>query len=204
MPQLRPAPRKRPVQERARTTVAALIEAAARILEQRGREGFSTNAVAELAGVSVGSLYQYFPSKESLLGALIVRETDLLIADARAALDEETGQAALTTLIRACVAHQLRRPTLARLLDFEEAALPDDPETSRVADEFQQLGLALFSRPDLASQSSLLVTTQDVMAIIKGMIDAAGVKGETAENDLIARVERGVRGYLGLAWQNDC
>ncbi|NDW03414.1 TetR/AcrR family transcriptional regulator [Jiella pacifica] len=192
----RPRPRKQPIQERAQATVAALVEAAARILEENGRAGFSTNAVAERAGVSIGSLYQYFPSKEALLSALIVRETNLLIAEAKTALDEPTGRAALTRLIRACVAHQLRRPALARLLDFEEAVLPRDIETARVAEEFRQIGLSLFSRPDLTSQEPPLVVTQDVMAIIKGMIDAAGERGETIQIDLAARVERAVLGYL--------
>ncbi|WP_102961265.1 TetR/AcrR family transcriptional regulator [Mangrovicella endophytica] len=196
MAQQRPSPRKRPTQGRAQATVAALVEAAARILEQDGREGFSTNAVAERAGVSIGSLYQYFSSKEALLGALIVRETDLLIAEAKAALVEPTGRAALATLIRACVSHQLRRPALARLLDFEEAVLPGDTETARVAEEFRQIGLLLFSRSDLAPQEPVTVVTQDVMAIIKGMIDAAGERGETVQVDLAVRVERAVLGYL--------
>lgn len=199
MSQQRPIPRKQAVQERSKATVAALIEAAARILEQHGREGFSTNAVAERAGVSIGSLYQYFPSKEALLGALIVRETNLLIVEAKAALNEPTGRGALTTLIRACVAHQLRRPALARLLDFEEAILPGDEETARVADEFRQIGLSLFKRPDLTSREPTAIVTQDVMAIIKGMIDAAGERGETARSDLAARVERAVLGYLTYA-----
>lgn len=199
MTKQRPSPRKQPVQERAQATVAAMVEAAARILEQQGRGGFSTNAVAERAGVSIGSLYQYFPGKEALIGALIVRETNLLIVEAKAALDEPTSRAALTTLVRACVAHQLRRPALARLLDFEEAILPTDIETARVAEEFRQIGLSLFSRSDLTSQEPTAVVTQDVMAIIKGMIDAAGERGEIDQMDLAARVERAVLGYLTYA-----
>ncbi|MCP6571139.1 TetR/AcrR family transcriptional regulator, partial [Klebsiella pneumoniae] len=51
-----------------------MLEAAARILESLGFAGFNTNAVAELAGVSIGSLYQYFPSKDALIVELIRRE----------------------------------------------------------------------------------------------------------------------------------
>ena len=61
------SPRKRPKQDRSRTTVEALIEATARIVAKEGRGRLSTNRIAEVAGVSVGSLYQYFPNKESLL-----------------------------------------------------------------------------------------------------------------------------------------
>jgi AcrR family transcriptional regulator len=63
----RRAPRKRPAQERSKETVRAILEAAARILRKDGYEGTNVNRVAELAGVSVGSLYQYFPSKEALV-----------------------------------------------------------------------------------------------------------------------------------------
>ncbi len=60
-------PRKLPKQDRSRTTVDYLVEATARILTDEGIEHLSTNRIAELAGVSVGSLYQYFPNKEALL-----------------------------------------------------------------------------------------------------------------------------------------
>ena len=59
--------RKEPRQERARATVEAILEAAARILDRQGWKGFTTNAVAEVAGVSIGSLYQYFPNKAASL-----------------------------------------------------------------------------------------------------------------------------------------
>jgi AcrR family transcriptional regulator len=65
--------RKLPVQERSRVTVDALLEATARILVKEGFDHASTNRVAAVAGVSVGSLYQYFPSKEALVAALIDR-----------------------------------------------------------------------------------------------------------------------------------
>ncbi len=67
-----PAPRKRPRQARSFATFEAILEAAARILESLGFAGFNTNAVAELAGVSIGSLYQYFPSKEALIVELFL------------------------------------------------------------------------------------------------------------------------------------
>lgn len=66
-----PAPmRKQPRQARSRTTVDAIVQAGARILGQRGWAGFTTNAVAEAAGVSIGSLYQYFPDKHALIDAI--------------------------------------------------------------------------------------------------------------------------------------
>jgi AcrR family transcriptional regulator len=56
-----------PAQQRSKETVRAMLEAAARILARDGYDRTNVNHVAELAGVSVGSLYQYFPSKEALV-----------------------------------------------------------------------------------------------------------------------------------------
>ncbi|MFY0569875.1 TetR/AcrR family transcriptional regulator [Archangium lansingense] len=69
----RSAPRKRPRQERAKATVETILEAAAHVLVTSGYEGTTTKAVAERAGVSIGSLYQYFPSKEALVAMLLER-----------------------------------------------------------------------------------------------------------------------------------
>src|SRR6201992_3416629 len=61
------APRKQPKQERSARLVEAILQAAIRVLERDGAAAFTTIRVAERAGVSVGSLYQYFPNKESIL-----------------------------------------------------------------------------------------------------------------------------------------
>src|ERR1700733_3072385 len=77
--------RKTPAQKRSVATVAAILEAAARILETRGLDAYSTNAVAARAGVSIGSLYQYFPSKDAITRALISRGAEELLADIKTA-----------------------------------------------------------------------------------------------------------------------
>ena len=61
------APRKQPQQERSSRLVEAILQAAVRVLERHGAAGFNTIRVAAQAGVSVGSLYQYFPNKQSIL-----------------------------------------------------------------------------------------------------------------------------------------
>lgn len=185
-----------PKQARSLETVKVIVEAAARILEQGGPDGFSTNAVAERAGVSIGSLYQYFPRKEALIGALIARETAWLIAGAEAATAEPSGAAALSALIQSCIAHQFRRPALARLLDFEEARLPFDADTKQVSERFRATLSDVLRRPDLPRQPDGDAAARDVMAIIKGMVDTAGVHGETDQRTLATRVQRAVFGYL--------
>ena len=79
-------PRKIASQERSRATVDALLEATTRILLREGYDQASTNKIAEVAGVSIGSLYQYFPSKEALVAAVIDRHTQEISQVVRKAL----------------------------------------------------------------------------------------------------------------------
>ncbi len=71
-------PRKRPHQQRSAATVDAILEAAARILERKGLDALTTNVVAELAGISIGSLYQYVPGKAVILAELMDGGTNLI------------------------------------------------------------------------------------------------------------------------------
>jgi len=73
-------PRRRPRQARAQATVDAIVKATARVLVEEGYDRASTNRVALAAGVSIGSLYQYFPSKEALVAALVEDHTDKMEA----------------------------------------------------------------------------------------------------------------------------
>src|ERR1700742_4874000 len=81
-------PRKNASQERSRATVEALVDATARILVKEGFDKASTNRIAEVAGVSVGSLYQYFPSKEALVAAVIERHQQEIMQVVRGELAE--------------------------------------------------------------------------------------------------------------------
>ncbi len=74
--QVRMTARKRPRQDRSRATVDTILEATAQVLIRAGFEGLTTNTVAEVAGVSIGSVYQYFPNKMALVSALIERHLD--------------------------------------------------------------------------------------------------------------------------------
>jgi AcrR family transcriptional regulator len=80
MNQTRPkTPRKRPSQERSRVTVDAILEATTRILQKEGYEAASTNRIAREAGVSVGSFYQYFPTREAVMADLADRQADKML-----------------------------------------------------------------------------------------------------------------------------
>ena len=195
-------PRKAPVQARSAATVAIILEAAARILERDGLGGYSTNAVARVAGVSVGSLYQYFPGKDAITRALILEETRVLLAEVDAVDATAGGHDALRRIIAAAAVHQLRRPVLARLLDQEEGRLTPGSERRSVGDQLLvKIRLCLVAS-DLTNVSPSTAAA-DVLAIIKGMVDAAGARGETEEAPLRTRVERAVFGYLEAARPHD-
>ncbi|MFO0597781.1 MAG: TetR/AcrR family transcriptional regulator [Myxococcaceae bacterium] len=80
------APRKSPAQARSRQLVADVLEAAIRVLKRHGAAGFTTIRVAQTAGISVGSLYQYFPNKESILFRLQADEWEATWGSVRARL----------------------------------------------------------------------------------------------------------------------
>jgi AcrR family transcriptional regulator len=87
-------PRKKPRQVRSQQTVDVLLEATARVLVKTGYDRASTNRIAEEAGVSVGSLYQYYPNKEALVAALIERHSGQI----RALVLEQMGRVACAPL----------------------------------------------------------------------------------------------------------
>ena len=189
-------PRKAPRQRRSAVTVEAILEAAARILETKGPAGYTTNAVAERAGVSIGSLYQYFPGKEALTGALIERETGQLIEEAMPVPGED-GKTAIGRWITAAVAHQLRRPVLARILDFEEGLHPEAYGVYALRDRAVAMLEKVLASPDLPPQPDAKIAAGDILAMVRGMIDAAGDRGEMDRYGLEQRVGRAVFGYLG-------
>lgn len=198
MSEILPDPRKRPRQARSVATFEAILEAAARILESLGFAGFNTNAVAELAGVSIGSLYQYFPSKESLIVELIRRERAQLsnhIAEAIKQHQAADLKEKLKLIIQAAVQHQLSRLQLARTLEFAFELIGKDVEESELQYELETIISDLFMRSGISQAQTV---AQDVIALSKGMINAAGIAGESDLNHLQQRVEKAVFGYLDL------
>jgi AcrR family transcriptional regulator len=112
-------PRKNASQERSRATVDALVEATARILVREGFDKASTNRIAEVAGVSVGSLYQYYPGKEALVAAVIDRHRQDIMRVVRGTLADVVAQP-LEIAVRKLVAVAIRAhridPRLHRVL----------------------------------------------------------------------------------------
>jgi AcrR family transcriptional regulator len=100
-----PRPRRKAKQVRARETVEIVLEAAARVLLDQGYAHATTNRIAERAGVSVGTLYEYFANKEEIFEALIKRELECIVVAVRSQeqrpddpVDERIGQLILASM----------------------------------------------------------------------------------------------------------
>ena len=116
---MRTKPRKSPSQQRSQLTVAALLKATAHILVKEGYESASTNRIAAAAGVSIGSLYQYFPSKEALVAAVVDRHMQEMLELLRAAVDrvrEQPVEAATRELVKVMIDAHRVDPRLHRAL----------------------------------------------------------------------------------------
>ncbi len=117
--QVRTTPRKRPRQSRSQATVDSLLEATARVLVRDGFDGLTTNAVAVTSGVSIGSLYQYFPNKEALVAALIEQHIEkmnsLVLAELAAVATLPIGEAARRVIELTIKMHTID-PKLHRVL----------------------------------------------------------------------------------------
>lgn len=178
--------------------VETILEAAARILEVGGLAAFNTNAVADRAGVSVGSLYQYFPGKEALLTALIRRKRSELMAGIereRALASRKDLPSVVDGFIRAAIVHQLDRPRLAASLEYAEAMLPIDMETETLKRAIVDAVASVLSLHGVRDPET---AARDLAALTRGMVDSAGLFGETDMASLEHRVRRAVFGYLGL------
>jgi AcrR family transcriptional regulator len=115
----RVVPRKQPRQERSQATVEAILTATARILVKEGFDRASTNRIAEQAGVSIGSLYQYFPSKEALVTTLMQRHIDEisnLVSGAVERLSDAPIPAAMREIVDLMICAHAIDPQLHKVL----------------------------------------------------------------------------------------
>jgi AcrR family transcriptional regulator len=194
-------PRKRPRQARSEATVEALLTAATRVLSSDGLKGFNTNRVAEVAGVSVGSLYQYYPNKAALTAALIAR-TQTALADGLEARIAGLAGASLAEAIAdlACMAvnQQYGEARLAAALDHEERHLPV-PEIAEARLRMTAAVERLLERhrDEIATGLSPRAAA-DCLALSRAMVEADALAGSEPDPDLAARVCRALLGYLTL------
>jgi AcrR family transcriptional regulator len=199
------SPRKRASQERSRATVDALIEATARILVNDGFDRASTNRIAQAAGVSVGSLYQYYPSKEALVAAVIERHNQEIMTGVYAALAEvETlplEEAARRLIAAAVEAHRVN-PGLHRVLAEQT------PRTGALenVDAFNGEAYGLFRSYLERHRAEIRVVDLDLAAFVcvtsiealthTAVLHRADMLSDAAVETLVDEATRLVVGYL--------
>lgn len=158
----RKQPSKRPLrtarQARSKATVDAIVEAAARILARSGWTGFNTNAVAQQAGVSIGSVYEYFADKQAILDAILDRHLsagDASVAEAARAIlpDSSPGEVAAAVVAGFIRLHR------------------DDPRLHRVLAE---VPLSAFQRGRIAALRTNIIGI--VANALSGAVDAPELK----------------------------
>lgn len=171
--------RKKPTQARAAATVEAIVEAAAQILQKDGEEALTTAKIADRAGVSIGSVYQYFPNKDAVLLAVIRKEREMIGAEVARKIVEiepKTGEdvvrGVIATLLVAFRPRRRRRKVVALM-----ASLSVDRDDSGLAlrDRIGNLIVAASRQyPDMASRplsgTSAYVLTRAVLGAIRSAV----------------------------------
>jgi AcrR family transcriptional regulator len=192
-------PRKIPLQSRSTATRDAILQASVLILTCEGVNAFNTNRVAEVAGISIGSLYQYYPNKAALFTALsieqhaqLLKKIEILVSQ----VEKLTLDKAVDKLLVTVLTHQFENPELARVLDYAERELAVTDEVLVQKSLFVAYITEILIRYRAQVKGDLRIAALDVLTITKALIDEAECRGETNSVVLRNRVKRGVLGYL--------
>jgi len=196
--------RKKPRQQRSRATYDAILEAAAQLFGQLGYQATTTNKVAEKAGVSIGSLYQYFPHKEALILALSeqhMEQSGAVLGAVFQRLDRERPgvEQTLTLLIDTTVALHRHNPAMHRLL-FEQT-----PRSAELMARFRRLESMMAAAAavqllrlgigGLHPQARALLLVQAIEAQVHGAVLAP--PDNLTADELIGEIKRLWRAALG-------
>jgi len=171
-------PRKRPVQARSHETVATIVAATFRVLDDDG-EALTTTRVAEVAGVSVGTLYQYFPNRDALINGALAEHLEAAIGAVESAAAEAEALAltpalAAERMVRAFLAVKADRAPISRVLNrvFGIGKLDDRPVV-RAASQRAQRAIARALAAGRAIDPALAQRAEIACAALEGVVRAA-------------------------------
>lgn len=171
--------RKAPRQQRSRATVDAIVEAAARVLARRGWARFTTNEAAAVAGVSIGSLYQYFPNKLALAEAIRRRHLDEVLAVLPAASGEPVGlERRVERLIDGVVAAHAVDQALHRVLLDEVPLAPRSSQERFEAEYLQRYRVLIAASARGHGDERDAIAARVLSAAVEGVVHAAARRGE--------------------------
>jgi AcrR family transcriptional regulator len=203
-------PRKSAVQERSRLTVDAIVEATARILVREGYDRASTNKIARAAGVSIGSLYQYFPSKEALVAAVVDRHTEEMMGLVRKAMIEVAEQpvaVAARKLVRVMIDAHRVNPKLHRALVEQVPRVGRldrihqiDRESAALVWSYLDAHRDEIQVADIELAAFVCVTTVEALTHA-AVVHNPGVLDDARAKNYADEVTRVLLGYLGLKYR---
>ncbi|MCC8431632.1 TetR/AcrR family transcriptional regulator [Reyranella aquatilis] len=167
-----------PRQARATQTVASIVEAAAQILEKGGLAAFTTNAVAERAGVSIGTLYQYFGDKNALVMALARREMEAALADVARALQGEVDpsvegriRAMVRTIVHAFRGRQRARKAVIQAILSQDGGISlMAPVASFIARTGETVGRFPNSLLGPLTREQVFVVSRSLMGVVRAAV----------------------------------
>ena len=191
--------RKEPKQARSRVTVEAIVEAGTRILAEEGWAGFTTNRIAELAGVSIGSLYQYFPDKLALVDAIRHRHlSDSMEVMRRVRADGISPEQFAAQLVTAVVAIHSIHPGLHRVLLDEAPTFEKyrDPHSDFEREYLTYYAEAVATFRKRAPNEADHVAGRVISDAIDGVIHNAARRGAVSDPMMQLELVRLVRSYL--------
>ena len=198
-----PQPRKSPRQQRSQQTVDTILQATARVLAEHGYAGTNTNRIAETAGVSVGSLYQYFPNKNALIAALHDRHDKQMLALIDEVLDGNpaaTLRERVAAIVAASLHAHLLEPALHRVLE-REFPLFDQPRDHSRADQdiHRRMRHLLELHREEIEQQDRELATYVVLRIMESLVHAVALEPPAGfdPRQLEGAVVDAVMGYLG-------
>lgn len=195
--------RRKPLQSRSEETIAVILEASTQILETRGLAAFNTNAIAERAGVSIGSLYQYFPGKEAILAALHKHFEEQLMLAVNNSLTQSLGQTLqlrLRSLVGALIDAHTRSPNLHRILELEEDRILHNSTSSLDTTMRKSVAHMLLDAGLRFPGISIQAAAEDLCVIARALIDTALTRstgGITASRQ--RRIVNALERYAGLS-----
>lgn len=192
--------KKEPQQARSRSTVNAILEAAARILARHGWAEFTTNAVAEAAGVGIGSLYQYFPNKMAIVDSILQRHFDEILAVLRSAVGDDRAAPSVERLVTGMIAAHSEHSSLHHVL-LEEIPLSKNSKKAheQFEREYQQLYTRLLAGPERTRSPLNEVRAQVLSAAIQGVIHDAARRGNVGSPGLKYELMSLSKAYLECA-----
>ncbi|WP_298983662.1 TetR/AcrR family transcriptional regulator [uncultured Roseibium sp.] len=202
-----PQPRRQPKQLRSRMMVETTVEAARQVFAEHGFEAATTNQIADRAGISIGSLYQYFPNKDSLILAVHKKHHEEVLAVVKGAMDRSQHlplKDAIRHIIAANLEMHMKTPRLHTEFDAWIPARSKLVDQDGFQNEMAQIVLNFLSkRPDLQKGDQLKPAVIVIMNMVRSVLHATvgSVSDAESREQMLDHLCAGIYGSLNAVVQ---